>query len=369
MKSDRIRTILLIGLSTLLVDYCQSTIGLGKVRDYSVVSAKIVTVKKTEKVKITGRVVEPTGLKIRERPGQSYKQIGTIPLDGEVNIFDITTGPQETLYGIRARWYQVEYEGKNGWAFGGYISYKEEVEKKEVYSNTNEEVNEKLGLKFREAPSGKEIGFIPFGKDIEVLDDTKGESLTLYDIKSRWLQVSYDEKTGWVFGGMVDYKKKEEIKEKEIIAQDKKPKEVPLSLTVQSGNLEWKKCSEGQNNDATCSGDAKIYKWMDAVKACSFLNTDKGFEKKKGWRIPKKEELLTLRVCSKGLANSDSCVEDLKKPTINNELFPNTPANNYWTSSTEATDMSAVWVVDFALGKLTYDSTILAHNLRCVRRM
>jgi hypothetical protein len=83
------------------------------------------------------------------------------------------------------------------------------------------------------------------------------------------------------------------------------------------------------------------------------VNT-KGLCGKNDWRMPTKDELMKLVVCSDGKYETDgsSCTNYLSvtKPTINSTYFPNTMSSYYWSSSPNANGSSNAWLVDFGSG-------------------
>lgn len=111
-------------------------------------------------------------------------------------------------------------------------------------------------------------------------------------------------------------------------------------------DLTWQRCSIGQHwKDGTgCVGVIKQVTWDEATAQAS-----------KGWRVPSKDELLTLI--------SPSC----HKPAINEEVFPDMELDKlwYWTSSDNGPFLA--WLVDFADGQSnSFDRTDLG-TLRLVR--
>jgi hypothetical protein len=77
---------------------------------------------------------------------------------------------------------------------------------------------------------------------------------------------------------------------------------------------------------------------------------------KKDWRMPTKDELMKLVVCSDGNFETDgSCTNrsSVAKPTINSTYFPNTVSGWYWSSSPYAYGSSYAWYVDFYGGNST----------------
>jgi hypothetical protein len=118
-------------------------------------------------------------------------------------------------------------------------------------------------------------------------------------------------------------------------------------------SLVWKKCSQGQNNDSTCSGTALTYRYCTTndnacdngtivtsgplYDTCNSLNTNPvgGFAGRTTWRVPTKTELETL-------------VSGISEPYINQSMFPNTKSFNYWSSTVD--NSSLAWAVRFSDG-------------------
>jgi hypothetical protein len=72
------------------------------------------------------------------------------------------------------------------------------------------------------------------------------------------------------------------------------------------------------------------------------------------WRLPTKDELMKLVVCSDGKYDADgSCTNEKKvtQPTINSAYFPNTQQKPlYWSSSPNAYSSSGAWGIYFGGG-------------------
>lgn len=96
--------------------------------------------------------------------------------------------------------------------------------------------------------------------------------------------------------------------------------------------LMWMKCSVGQTlSGSTCVGDATELNWQQALvfsHGYQFANLD-------GWRLPNIKELASI--------TERQCV----RPAINEALFPNTPADDFWTSTPSLLDSQRAWVVAF----------------------
>ena len=136
------------------------------------------------------------------------------------------------------------------------------------------------------------------------------------------------------------------------------------TVTFKATGLTWQKCSVGQTwTGDTCSGDAIGMTWNDAMK---LSNSFAGYN---DWRLPTKEELITLVFCSDGEYDADgSCInyETVTNPTINSVYFPNTQSF-YWSSSPNADGSSGAWSVYFYVGFSSYGSNDVSFFVRLVR--
>ena len=96
--------------------------------------------------------------------------------------------------------------------------------------------------------------------------------------------------------------------------------------------LMWMQCSVGQTLlNGLCTGDATELNWQQALlfaHGYQFADFD-------GWRVPNIKELSTIA--------ERQCV----RPAINETLFPNTPSDDYWTSTPSLLDADRAWVVAF----------------------
>lgn len=96
--------------------------------------------------------------------------------------------------------------------------------------------------------------------------------------------------------------------------------------------LMWMRCSLGQtwlNN--SCSGEPLELSWQQAlVNAHGYV-----YANQTGWRVPNVKELASI--------TEGQCV----RPAINTSIFPNTPADDFWTSSPAVNDPRRAWVIAF----------------------
>ena len=133
--------------------------------------------------------------------------------------------------------------------------------------------------------------------------------------------------------------------------------------------LQWKKCSEGQEwNNQTCTNNPTKYKWDEA------MNIKSNFANYSDWRLPTIEELRTLRYCSSedqpfndGKKELNGCKEGYTSPTIVTEMFPNTPADGFWSSSTYTYYNSYAWQLYFNYGNDYNNNKGNSYVVRLVR--
>lgn len=86
--------------------------------------------------------------------------------------------------------------------------------------------------------------------------------------------------------------------------------------------LMWCRYSIGQQwKNGEVMGDAIKMDWHEAMKIADFFNKQDACGGFTDWRLPSFEELKSL-------------VEKDKNPSINQTVFPNTPRESYWSSST-----------------------------------
>jgi len=122
------------------------------------------------------------------------------------------------------------------------------------------------------------------------------------------------------------------------------------TITDNVTGLMWKKCSEGQNNDASCSGTAQTYTWNQALQQCNLIPL--GYN---DWRVPDIKELMSIMDYGKAI------------PPMINLIFPNTQTTiDYW-SSTYDTSSNNVWCLTFNKGIV--EGCYFSSNsyLRCIR--
>ena len=136
---------------------------------------------------------------------------------------------------------------------------------------------------------------------------------------------------------------------------------VQSSGTVSDLNtgLMWKKCPEGLSGDSCQTGTVQTLSWQSAFGWAQEVNrgnlgTNLGIT---NWRIPNIKELASLPELS--------CYE----PSLNENLFPNTPGNRFWTSSPNMRAATEAWYVNFNHGQDGSASMQNLYSLRLVREM
>jgi hypothetical protein len=123
-----------------------------------------------------------------------------------------------------------------------------------------------------------------------------------------------------------------------------------LDATTQ---LTWRRCPEGiQWDGKTCSGKLAKFSYAGAKQqAASAAKTGA-----KEWRIPSRDELLTI---------VDKQAK--KKPRIDGTAFPKTPSAPFWATRPGTDDNLNAWLVSFANGKVTGNAGQAKFPLRLVR--
>ncbi len=120
---------------------------------------------------------------------------------------------------------------------------------------------------------------------------------------------------------------------------------VPTRYEVQAGGLVVDRTTGLTWEQAT---DPTEYSWTAAAGHCASRGA--------GWRVPSLNELQTI-------------LDDARTyPAIDQAVFPNTPADFFWTSSPEASGgTGAEWYVDFYYGATDADVPARLFYVRCVR--
>ena len=126
------------------------------------------------------------------------------------------------------------------------------------------------------------------------------------------------------------------------------------TVTDNKTGLMWKRCSEGQAWDgSTCTGSAAIYTWQAALQQ----GQPSGFAGFTDWRVPNIKELRSIVELQ--------CVD----PSVNLNIFPATPFEVFWSSSTyaESSGNAWAWVIYFDYGYGNVGIKNSGYHVRLVR--
>ena len=119
-------------------------------------------------------------------------------------------------------------------------------------------------------------------------------------------------------------------------------------VTDSQTKLVWQRCPLGAKWDGkVCSGKPTKFNLVQAKKANDPSNA--------AWRMPTKDEFLTLADRSK------------KKPKMDTTAFPAKPSDLYWALRPETDDNLNAWVADFRNGKIYGNTRDARHFVRLVR--
>ena len=118
------------------------------------------------------------------------------------------------------------------------------------------------------------------------------------------------------------------------------------TVTDLNTGLMWKKNHESEP-----------YSWSQALQRVQNVNSGGGFAGYTDWRVPNLKELKSII--------EEKCYD----PAINLNIFPGTPSNNFWSSSSVAHIGQNAWYFDFKNGFNRYDheKEYYRHYVRLVR--
>ena len=129
------------------------------------------------------------------------------------------------------------------------------------------------------------------------------------------------------------------------------------TITDASTGLMWMRCSLGQTyTEGRCSGSARSFSWSGGLTAANSLNSAGGHAGYANWRVPNIKEL-------------SSIVEyQCHSPAIDLAIFPDTPAETYWSSTPvdTSTGRQAARSIHFVYGS-DLSPTIGSRLVRLVR--
>ena len=96
--------------------------------------------------------------------------------------------------------------------------------------------------------------------------------------------------------------------------------------------LIWQRCSLGQRGEQCQLGEPLLLDWISVQRRVE------SNIKSPAWRLPTPQELRTL------------IEEQCSDPSINLEIFPNSPSDIYWASEIDSQQEVIPWFVSFRLG-------------------
>jgi len=117
-------------------------------------------------------------------------------------------------------------------------------------------------------------------------------------------------------------------------------------------NLIYMQCAIGQTYDnGECLGMASLHTWQEALQ----LSVGYEFNGSTNWRLPNLKEL--------AMTVERACV----RPAVNETSFPNTPADDFWTSTPSMQDPLRAWSVAFFNGTSSIKAKDRSIHVRLVR--
>ena len=132
---------------------------------------------------------------------------------------------------------------------------------------------------------------------------------------------------------------------------------VPGTVTQLSSGRMWRQCVEGLSGASCATGSASKLDWQTALGTAA-ASRFAGFN---DWREATFAELVTLFDQSCGEPGNSSV------PTINQTVFPASPADGVWTSETYSANAALALFVDFSGGGSTADEKTSSSFARILR--
>lgn len=118
-------------------------------------------------------------------------------------------------------------------------------------------------------------------------------------------------------------------------------------------SLVWDKCTMGLTNNACTGGVAIPMTWPAALTKAVAANSS-NYKGHTDWRLPNYKELASL-------------VDITASAPAISGAFPNTPSENFWSSTSFASVPTSAWFVDFGTGDTFSYNTTSAYYVRLVR--
>jgi hypothetical protein len=124
-------------------------------------------------------------------------------------------------------------------------------------------------------------------------------------------------------------------------------------VTDNQTGLMWKQCPQGLTGLTCVTGSVTTHTWQQALD----LASTEDFAGFTDWRVPNQKELRTI------------VARNCYVPSINANVFPNTPSNRFWSSSPIADYGNGAWVVGFSYGFDALDNRGNDFRVRLVRSL
>lgn len=149
------------------------------------------------------------------------------------------------------------------------------------------------------------------------------------------------------------------------------------TISDKVSGLMWMRCSVGQTwSGSNCEGEPIKVNWKDAAKVTQNFS----FVGKQDWRLPTIDELSSIVFCSTGRTEmarpagrfqrttDGRCeAEQYQTPTVNNAIFPNTPASWFWSASPYIHHDRDAWGLNFNEGNVSWGVKGNESHVRLVR--
>lgn len=124
------------------------------------------------------------------------------------------------------------------------------------------------------------------------------------------------------------------------------------TVTHHTTGLMWMQCSLGQAwRNGECQGVASVLSWQQALQLAETTE----FALYSDWRLPNKNELASI------------VEQRCWNPGINEEVFPSTPPDWFWSSTPGIDAGGYAWLVNFNNGNLFTDYKSDLLRVRLVR--
>ncbi len=129
------------------------------------------------------------------------------------------------------------------------------------------------------------------------------------------------------------------------------------TIADKGSKLIWMRCAVTQSwKNGSCVDKREKFDWEYAKIAAQKVNQDPQYFYN-DWRLPSLKEI--------------AMIVDLrcKNPRLNLSIFPNTPSDSFWTSSSKLVDGPELkaYAMDFGSGGLVLSNVNTLHHVRLVR--